>query len=242
MPSFLRTKKSLFIVLSLKKLAIVFICVTLFVSAIIILRQNEIRANTALIGLTVVIDAGHGGRDSGTTGAFLKVREADINLAVARKLESHLRRAGFRVIQTRPSTAGLYDPNSSNRKKSDMQRRREIINRSDADLVVSIHQNSFSMPSVHGAGVFYNIESPAGKTAALKIERELLRINHITKTQNKPGNFYILEGTNIPSVLIECAFLSNREDEAFIASTRGQEKIAFAIFCGIIRFFGVENY
>lgn len=231
-----------FFVVSLKRLAVVAICVVLFVSAFVLIRKNERQASAALLGLTVVVDAGHGGFDGGAVGRLTGIKESDINLEISKKLEAHLRRVGFTVVQTRTTKDGLYNAAAKNRKQSDMKKRQDIISKADADLVVSIHQNAFALQSVHGAGVYYKAGSDAGKTAAERIEKELLKIDHITKTQNKTGNFYILECTSVPSVLVECAYLSNDGDEKFVSEAKNQERLAYAVFCGIVKYFGVENY
>lgn len=228
--------------IKLKKIIVCFAAFCFIAVSAIVIRRQEIAANAALIGLTVVIDAGHGGRDGGVVGKHLGLEEASLNLTIAKMLEGHLRRSGFSVIQTRKNSEGLYHPNASNKKKDDMQMRRQIIEQAEPDLVVSIHQNGFPDTSVKGSAVFYNPDNEASQVASQTIARELLRIDHIKYVQNKSANYYILDMGITPAVLVECVYLSNYEDEIFINDNGNKEKMAFAIFCGIVRFFGVENY
>ena len=90
----------------------------------------------------VVIDAGHGGTDPGKVGVDGSL-EKDINLAVAKRLKTYLEQDDIRVIMTRETDTGLYSDTDSRKKMADMKKRCEIIEESGADLVVSIHQNSY---------------------------------------------------------------------------------------------------
>ena len=100
----------------------------------------------------VVIDAGHGGADPGKVGINGEL-EKDINLEIARDLESFLKAEGLRVVMTREDENGLYEEGASNKKVQDMKRRLEIIEEADPVLVVSIHQNSYHQEEVKGAQV-----------------------------------------------------------------------------------------
>jgi N-acetylmuramoyl-L-alanine amidase len=118
---------------------------------------------------TIVIDAGHGGRDGGSIGVDGSV-EKDLNLEYAKSLQKLLTNAGIRVVMTRSGDSGLYNENADNKKLSDMRKRRDIINNSTPDLVISIHMNSFHLDSCNGAKTFYQIGSNASIDAAKKIQ------------------------------------------------------------------------
>ena len=105
--------------------------------------------------LTVVIDAGHGGIDGGVSGKVTGTKESDINLAISRYLQKEFEDAGFLVVQTRLSEAGLYGTTAKGYKKRDMKKRAEIINAASPALVISVHQNFFSLSSRRGAQVFF---------------------------------------------------------------------------------------
>jgi N-acetylmuramoyl-L-alanine amidase len=104
--------------------------------------------------ITIVLDAGHGGRDPGKVG-INGAEEKKINLSIALKLKELLDQNDINVILTREDDNGLYSENDRNRKQADMRKRVEIINNSDAVAVISIHQNSFPQEDQKGAQVFY---------------------------------------------------------------------------------------
>ena len=183
-------------------------------------------------GITIVLDAGHGGRDAGVTGPA-GARESDINLAVARAAETFLRQKGYNVVMTRRSSDGLYNPDSPNKKQADMQRRRQIIEEARPDLVVSIHQNSFpGASSVRGPRVFHAANSTDGRTAAAHIQNSM----NSALGSNAPaavGNYFILTATAFTSVLIECGFLTNAEEERLLNSAEYQQRMGYIIFFAI---------
>ena len=96
---------------------------------------------------TIVIDAGHGGIDAGVYGVNTDVKESDINLAIAKELRGCFVNAGFNCVMTRSTQAGLYGSTSKGFKMRDMQKRKEIIEECNADMVISIHQNTCPLPS-----------------------------------------------------------------------------------------------
>ena len=114
---------------------------------------------------TVVIDSGHGGIDPGKKSDN-GILEKDVNLSIAKKLQKKLIDTGFNVVMTREDENGLYSENDDNKKIADMKKRCQIIKDSKADIVVSIHQNSFQSQDVKGAQVFYYKHSVEGKKLA----------------------------------------------------------------------------
>jgi len=187
---------------------------------------------SGLNGKTVVVDAGHGGIDGGVVGAVSGVREAEINLAIARNLRGFLESKGYRVVMTRNSADGLYGLNTRNRKLADMEARRRIINNASPDLVVSIHQNSFPSPTVRGPQVFFSHSCETGESKA-NLMQSVLNSSLSSDRIAKRGDFFILECSPYPSLLIESGFLSNPEEEQLLISPEYQEKVAYAIFSGI---------
>jgi len=183
-------------------------------------------------GKTVVIDAGHGGIDGGVVGTVTGVREAEINLAIARNLRGFLESKGYRVVMTRSTADGLYGLNTRNRKLADMETRRRIINNASPDLVVSIHQNSFPSPTVRGPQVFFSAGCASSAEYATLMQ-SVLNSTLNSDRMAKRGDFFILECSPYPSLLIECGFLSNPEDEQLLITPEYQEKVAYAIFTGI---------
>ena len=97
---------------------------------------------------TVCIDAGHGGVDGGVTGVNTGVKESDLNLSVSRLLKEHFESCGITVVMTRKTKDGLYGTATSGFKRRDMEKRREIIEQSKPDMVISIHMNKYSPQDV----------------------------------------------------------------------------------------------
>ncbi len=186
---------------------------------------------------TVVIDSGHGGSDPGkiaSDGTF----EKDLNLSVALKLQTYLEAADVNVIMTRTTDTGLYDENSSNKKAQDMKNRVSLMNDSTADVVISIHQNSYSDSTVHGAQVFYYTTSSAGKELA-RILQESLTTNldtHNHRKEKANDNYYLLKKVQSPIVIVECGFLSNPSEAALLSSEGYQDQIAWILHMGILQY------
>ncbi len=185
---------------------------------------------------TIVIDAGHGGRDDGSTGVT-GVKESDINLKIAKTLKVYLETLGIKVVLTRADGNGLYDANATNFKASDMAKRIEIIDNAKADMVISIHCNSYKNSSESGAQAFYQEDDENGKKFAEDIQSQLInQLNGARDSANK-GDFYILKESKTTAVLIECGFLSNPNEEKLLNSTNYQNKVAYAIMCGVVKYF-----
>ena len=188
----------------------------------------------------VVIDAGHGGIDSGCVGPITNAYERDINLSIAQKIGSFLDTLGINVVYTRTNQDGLYGTFASGFKKRDMRAREEIIKKANPNLVVSIHLNSFTSKSAKGAQVFYALNSEISKELAQNLQDMFVEQIAGSRKSCMPGDFYILNCTESAGILVECGFLSNPDEEAKLVTAEYQEKIAYTITCGIINFFGLE--
>lgn len=185
----------------------------------------------------VVIDAGHGGIDPGKVG-INGALEKDINLEIAKKLQQFLEQEDVDVVLTRDSDAGLYDENASNKKVQDMKRRVELIETTKPIVTVSIHQNSYHEEYVHGAQTFYYTGSEQSKILAEKIQQALLNGVDKDNTREAKANdsYYLLKKTSSPIIIVECGFLSNRDEAQKLASDYYQEKLAWAIHMGILQY------
>ncbi|MCT4688703.1 N-acetylmuramoyl-L-alanine amidase CwlD [Vallitalea sp.] len=185
----------------------------------------------------VVVDAGHGGFDPGKVGVNGEL-EKNINLLIAIKLKEYLEYSQVNVVMTREDDGGLYSESSKNKKREDMNKRKEIINTSGGDILVSIHQNSFSQEKYRGAQVFYYASSDDGKKLAQYIQQEIKTfVDNENNRQVKDSNsYFILKQTNIPGVIVECGFLSNYSEAELLMTDIYQDKIAWAIYIGIIKF------
>lgn len=178
----------------------------------------------------VAIDAGHGGNDPGKVGTS-NVLEKDVNLAIALKLRDKLQARGIKVIMTREIDMSLATPGATNKKTSDMNNRIEIINSGQADILISIHQNSYGNASVKGAQVFYHGTSEESRNLAETIQRYLItEVDPENTRAAKEGNdYFILRKSTCPGVIIECGFLSCPEETAKLVDEAYQDKLAEAI-------------
>lgn len=191
---------------------------------------------------TVYIDAGHGGVDPGKVGINGKL-EKDINLQISEKIGSFLKQADVEVVYTRQTDAGLYDESDSNKKREDMKNRVKKMEEAKPDLIVSIHQNSYPEEDVHGAQTFYYDNSSEGKRAAEILQEQLIKTidpdNHRTAKAN--DSYYLLKKTSYPIVIAECGFLSNREEAQKLTEPYYQEKVAWAVYMGVMRYLNLAQ-
>lgn len=194
-----------------------------------VLTQGEVKVQKA----EVVIDAGHGGKDPGKVGVN-DVLEKDLNLQIAKKLKEELEARGISVLMTREEDKGLYDEEADNKQVQDLKRRVELINETAPSLAVSIHQNSYPSPDVSGAQVFYYEHSSEGKKMASVIQQQMENLEGLNNRPEK-GNetYYLLKRTEVPTVIIECGFLSNQSEAQKLTQEEYQNSLAKAIADGI---------
>lgn len=190
----------------------------------------------------VVIDAGHGGDDPGKVGIDGSV-ERDINLQVAQKVKRLLEMEGIETVMTRTDEKGLYDSGAENKKVQDMKRRIARIEETAPEITVSIHQNSYPEEYVKGAQVFYYKGSLKSKEAAEIMQKSLKERLDPENTREAKANasYYLLKKTSTPIIIVECGFLSNREEAAKLAEEAYQERVAWAVFMGIMQTLNSEK-
>lgn len=186
---------------------------------------------------TIVIDAGHGGIDGGSVGKTTGKDENFLNLEYSKTFKKILESYNFNVIMTRSDLNGLYDITATNKKKSDMEKRKEIILNSNADLVISIHMNSFPLKSSKGAQCFYKSNDISSQTLASSIQEIFVKTLPNAKNSANTGDYFILNCSNIPSVIVECGFLSNAEEERLLVTEDYRNTVCTSIFIGILNFF-----
>lgn len=190
---------------------------------------------------TVVLDAGHGGIDGGVTGVNTGVKESDINLSIVKKLETCLERSGINVVLTRKTSSGLYGLPVKGFKRRDMEKRKEIIQKTSPVAVISIHQNAFLGSSRRGGQLFYRKDSANGERLANVIQQELNTMPEcVKKSTPLAGDYYMLNCTDFTSVICECGFLSSGEDEKLLMSDDYQWKIARAVCRGVLTYFSAS--
>ena len=187
---------------------------------------------------TIVLDAGHGGRDDGCSGVN-GTKESEINLAITKKLKMYLEDLGVRVVLTRADGNGLYKSNVDNYKQSDMEERVKIIAKANPDLVVSIHCNSYADSSVSGAQAYYHEGDEIGKEFATAMQSQMISILDNARSEIGKGDYYLLKETSSPAVIVEAGYLSNVNDEKNLQDEAYQNRVAYAIMCGIVKYYNL---
>ncbi len=218
-----------------KKTIVAVLCVCLILASVISVVAIE-TSSMPKPEYTIVIDAGHGGRDGGAIGSS-GVTESELNLKYAKELKSLCEDFGIGVVMTRSDMNGLYDESAPNKKKSEMERRKNIINTSNADLMISIHMNSFPLPSSSGAYVFYANGSDEGYSLAKSVQTSLCQSFDNAREYVSVGDYFVLNYSSIPSVLVECGFLSNPQEEANLKSDDYCQKFCYSLLVGILSYF-----
>ncbi len=202
-----------------------FTAVTLCIQA---LNGSVPVASFAQGGINIVLDAGHGGIDGGVSGRTSKVKESDLNLNITLCLKEKLEEIGFDVTLTRKTEAGLYDVATKGFKRRDMQKRKEIIEKAKPAFVISIHQNYYPSQSTRGAQVFYNKKNEKSEKLAIALQTQLNEVYKSEGVKNRKhtaGEYFMLDCTSYPSVIVECGFLSSSKDEKLLVSKSWQNKL-----------------
>jgi len=196
----------------------------------------------SLAGRVVVVDPGHGGPDPGTVSPTGQ-REKDLALAIARELTAQLARAGARAVLTRDGDHYLSDPTATllSGKRNDLAHRLRIAEQVKADILVSIHLNSFPATGEYGAQTFCQRGRPESLRLARCIQSEINRILANSGREALEGDFYLTRGARMPSVIVEAGFLSNVNEARLLSDPVYQAKVAFAIGSGIARYFAGDS-
>ena len=186
----------------------------------------------------VIIDAGHGLPDGGAV-ANDGTSEESINLAISLKLKKILESSSYIVILTRSDENGIYSLDSTNKKKSDLENRVKIANNSNADIFISIHLNKININNCSGWQTFYQKNNNESQSLASYVQSNLN--NSIDKNNKRDilplSGKYIMDNIKIPTIIVECGFLSNLDDLKKLKSAQYQEKLAWGIYEGIIDYF-----
>ncbi|MBE6580016.1 MAG: N-acetylmuramoyl-L-alanine amidase CwlD [Ruminococcaceae bacterium] len=190
--------------------------------------------------VVIIIDAGHGGIDGGTTGKS-GVLEKDLNLAIAAHLASFCRLLGATVIETRTADISLASPDAKKGhvKQSDLENRVALAKKYENAIFVSIHMNAFPEEKYHGLQVWYSQNHQSSKVLADMLQndvREQLQNDNHRKTKAATGSIYILRHLDCPAVLIECGFLSNPLECATLESEQAQKRLALVLAGALMRF------
>ena len=177
----------------------------------------------------IVVDPGHGGEDPGKVGTN-DVLEKDLNLQIAKKVKKLLEEAGIKIVMTRENDK-VPDV-----KKEDLNQRIQLINDTKPTLALCIHQNSYPDQAIRGAQVFYHTVTEEAEDAASIVQEELRTVDPTNKRQIKENDtYYMLKHTKVPTIIVECGFLTNPEEAEKLTQEEYQDVLAKAICEGIIK-------
>lgn len=230
-----------------KIIYIILLLLVFSIAMMLILYKNYYKTEEIFLPITnkiVAIDPGHGGVDPGAVSKS-GLTEDEINLKIALKLKRFIEQSGGIAILTREDDKGLYTDQSTTlgqKKVEDLHNRRKLIEESQAEIFVSIHLNSFTRPGYFGAQTFYSETHEENQALAYILQEEL---KNVLDKENKrqPAireDVYIIKDMEIPSVLIEAGFLSNQDEARLLDTSDYQEKIAWSIYVGIMKYFNTE--
>lgn len=183
---------------------------------------------SCLNGMVICVDAGHGGQDGGARAIDSRVWEREINLSVAKKVREKLEQKGVRVVMTRTDESTF-----SNVKREDLTMRMDLARAEGADMLLSVHMNEYRVRKESGPQVFYRMGQEQSRLLAGALQSALIEnLQPAKKRAALSGDYFILS-MDIPSVLIECGFLSNGEEEKKLLDESYQALIADAVAQGV---------
>lgn len=188
----------------------------------------------------IVLDAGHGGLDSGAVGGSGTL-EKDVNLSIVKILRDMLEMSGFEVVLTRSEDISIYDAGVEgirNQKLSDMDNRLEIVQSYPDSIFLCIHQNNYTDPRYFGGQMFYNNNNPDNRTLAQIMQNRFadLQPGNDREIKLSGDELFLLKSNPNPSLMIECGFLSNPDEEARLSTWEYQQQVAFTIYGGVMEF------
>ena len=219
--------------IKIKRLIKLTLLLLLFLIIIIsIFNVNASNLTFPLLGKTIYLDAGHGGVDNGAT--VNNVHEKDLNLQIVYKLKETLTSAGATVLLTRKDDNDISNPNALYRKKSDFDNRIKLINNSNADLYISIHQNIYQNKKYSGPQVFYVKDNQKLAEIIQNTLNKYLNTKRKVKTIN---NTYMYKLLKKKGILIECGFISNDNERYKLKTEEYQLELSKIITEGIIAYY-----
>ena len=217
----------------LRRYAYVYLYVAAFFLGLAALGRQSVETVSGLAPISgssvLVIDAGHGGEDGGTTGAA-GTAEDEVNLSIAKRLEAMLTLMGYQTRMTRTDSGSLATEGETirARKQSDLRNRVALANKYQNSILVSIHQNHFPDPKYDGAQVFFT-DSAESLANAMQASLTTTLSPQSRRTAKKASGIYLMEHITCPGLLIECGFLSNPAEEQKLLSAQYQKHLAAVI-------------
>ncbi len=205
---------------------------------VIVSEKLAVDAVSNEINQTVIIDAGHGGPDGGTS-ADDGTLEKDLNLQIAIKLNEILNSMGIKTVMIRTEDISVHDSSANTirqKKVSDLKNRLKIMNETQNSVFVSIHQNHFSDSRYSGTQVFYSKNNPQSSVLADYLRQSVisnLQKNNTREIKPSGTDIYLLYHAESPAVMVECGFLSNFNEAENLKNENYQSKLAFVLALGI---------
>ena len=179
--------------------------------------------------VVIVVDPGHGGEDPGKVG-INDVLEKDLNLQIAKKVKKLLEEAGIKIVMTRTNDK------VPDAKKEDLNQRVQLINETKPKLALCIHQNSYPDAKIKGAQVFYHTITPEAEDVASIVQEQLRTVDPTNTRQIKENDtYFMLKNTQVPTIIVECGFLTNPDEAAKLTQEDYQDKLAQAICEGVVK-------
>lgn len=197
-------------------------------------HKQTVNNQQNLSRINLVIDAGHGGIDAGTIGVD-GTKEKDINLNIALKLYDFARVSGVNATLIRNGDYEYYR-NSDDRKRSDLYNRMDYINSVHNSTLISIHQNHFENEKEHGMQIWYSPnddKSPILADSILNITKKFLQNDNKRLNKKSGSAYYLLHKAKVPSVMVECGFMSNIKENSDLQNNDYQNKLAYLIMLGL---------
>lgn len=237
-------KKKVYAIISFKQFLL--LCFTAIAALAFVFGLDLFYVNTAANAQAdatpvIIIDAGHGGEDGGTTSSS-GLLEKDINLSVAQKTRDIFSLYGFETVMTRDGDYLIYDSQSTTirqKKVSDIHNRMKIITAHPNSIFISIHQNHFEQSKYNGAQVFYSKGSEESAIIAQYIQdaiKESLQKENTRHIKQSGTEIYLLHHATTPAVMVECGFLSNSGEAQKLSDNNYQTLISSAIFSGVLNY------
>lgn len=200
-----------------------------------ILAENTADVNNREGNFTYVIDPGHGGVDGGAQGITGSV-EKDINLKVSLIMRDLFNVLGYSAVMTREEDILLGNNTEGHKKQEDLRERVDFVKKHENAIFISIHMNKFPEEYCRGLTVYYSANDPRSEALGKSVMSATLR--YLQPDNKRPmkkatSSLYVLHRATVPAILIECGFLSNKEEEALLLRQDYQKKLALTLVNGI---------
>lgn len=224
------------------------ICGYLFKSIILsifIFCLFSFKVNSMGVNKIILIDPGHGGIDGGAVSSS-KILEKDLNLQISLKLREILENKGYKVFMTRDQDISLSNNKNVRQKKvEDLNNRCKKKREVSCDVFLSIHMNKFPDSSVKGSQVWYHINNEKSKKLALNMHemfRDVLKQQNTREPKGVKNEYAILrDGYEKASIIVECGFISNKEEELKLRDSNYQKQLCEAMALAIDAYFNGGN-